>query len=196
VMSSGRQRVALASASNCTTSTYLPTNSGGAFTHGTQNLPGTATRSADPTRMSGQRSSKLPMTPSWPFAIPHHDRTDPRPRAQGVRNGRMIADALAPRCAERSTLDAYGTTARASDHQSRAVPEHAAMSAEQCPQGAVPPIGRSQRDVRLRRGYGALGSRPDRLEASGAGRAGVAGVSDCGAEKCRTARTRWCRSYA
>jgi hypothetical protein len=69
--------VALVSASNCTTSTCLLTNSGGAFRPGTRSHPGTATRSAAPTSTGGYAFSRRPMLPSWPCSTPRQIQTEP-----------------------------------------------------------------------------------------------------------------------
>jgi AAA domain-containing protein len=71
---------ALVSASNCTTSTCLPTNSGGASRPGTRSHPGTATRSAAPTSTGGYAFSRRPMVPSWPCSTPRQSQNEPPPK--------------------------------------------------------------------------------------------------------------------
>ena len=74
-----RRLAALVSASNCTTSTCLPTNSGGASRPGTRSHPGTAIRSAPLTSTGGYVSSRRPMLPSWPCSTHRQPQTESVP---------------------------------------------------------------------------------------------------------------------
>jgi hypothetical protein len=69
------------SASNCTTSTFRPMNSGDASMLATQHHGGTASRSVAPTSTGGSASSKRPMQPSWHYSIPR-GRTNPESRQE------------------------------------------------------------------------------------------------------------------
>jgi hypothetical protein len=79
--------VALMLESNCTTSTCLLTNSGGAFRPGTRSHPGTATRSAAPTSTGGYPFSRRPMLPSWRCSTPRQIQTDPTTRRGALHAG-------------------------------------------------------------------------------------------------------------
>ena len=98
VTSCDRWRVALVSASSCTSSMCLWTNSGGASRPGTRSHPGTANRSAAPTLTNGPPFSRRPMLPSSRCSTHHQTQTrSDRRRRQHGRPAPHVAGRSKPR---------------------------------------------------------------------------------------------------